>query len=465
MISLLLGLSGYVGPLGAAVQPAAAASIYYVSPSGSDGSPGSQEQPWQTIQYAVDQLAPGDTLYVRQGTYPEHIWVTHSGEADAWITIAAYPGEQATIDANGLDLWNWSGVLDLSGQHYLRVRGLRLINSSYAGVFADGGDHFIVEQVYTYNTASSGIAFFNAQHILVDSNEIVWAGSGGQQEHISIAFSQYFEVRYNHVHGYNPETGGKEGIDAKDGAAYGSIHHNEVNDLSELGIYVDAYSQHTHDISVYDNRVHDIAADGIAIASEAGGLLENIRIYNNLIYNNRYVGIGVSNCCQDLAATHPMDNIWIMNNTLYNNGWEWGGGIHLVNPDVSKMVIRNNLLSQNLSFQVLAEAGFPAQAIDIDHNLIDGFREADGELTGQDAVLGTAQFTNPSLANFHLLPASPAIDSGSSLEAPETDFDGVARPQDGDKDGTAAFDIGAYESVQALIKIYLPLVRKPAPAL
>jgi hypothetical protein len=454
---ILFGLIG-LGILVGNYHPGRAATTYYVAPAGSDASPGSQEQPWRTIQYAVDHLSPGDTVYIRQGTYAEHVVVTRSGQADAWLTIAAYPGENPTLDAQGLDMWNWSGVIDLSGQHYWNVSGLRLVNSAYAGVFADGGSYFVVENVYTYNTASSGIAFFGAQQVLVASNEVVWAGSGGQQEHISIADTQYFEVRNNHVHGYNPTTGGKEGIDAKDGSAYGSIHHNEVNDLSELGIYVDAYSRHTHDIAVYSNRVHDIAADGIAIAAEAGGLLENIWVTNNLVYNNCYVGIGISECCNDLADTHPMQNIWLVNNTLSNNGWEWGGGIHLVNVNVSNLTIRNNLLSQNLAFQLLAETGVPLPAITIDHNLIDGFRDAPGELFGQDFRRGDPRFNNPTSGNFHLLADSPAIDSGSSLDAPDEDFDSVTRPQDGDLDGTALMDIGAFEVFPFSAVVYLPLV-------
>ena len=48
-------------------------TTYYVSPSGSDTSPGTETQPWQTIQKAADTLVAGDTVYIKAGTYPEKV--------------------------------------------------------------------------------------------------------------------------------------------------------------------------------------------------------------------------------------------------------------------------------------------------------------------------------------------------------------------------------------------------------
>jgi hypothetical protein len=66
---------------------------YYVSPVGSDSSPGTLTQPFATVQHGVNQLLAGDTLTLRAGNYHESVTVTRSGTASSPIILAAYPGE------------------------------------------------------------------------------------------------------------------------------------------------------------------------------------------------------------------------------------------------------------------------------------------------------------------------------------------------------------------------------------
>ncbi|MGD8239354.1 MAG: right-handed parallel beta-helix repeat-containing protein [Armatimonadota bacterium] len=73
------------------------AGEYYVAPDGSDGGPGTQQEPLRTIQRAADMLRPGDTCYVREGTYRETVSVARSGEPGRPIRFAAYPGETVTL--------------------------------------------------------------------------------------------------------------------------------------------------------------------------------------------------------------------------------------------------------------------------------------------------------------------------------------------------------------------------------
>ncbi len=71
----------------------------YVDPKrGSDDNPGTEARPFATLAHAVQQLKPGETLYLRGGTYYEHVTVSAQGTADQPITIAGYPSEIAIID-------------------------------------------------------------------------------------------------------------------------------------------------------------------------------------------------------------------------------------------------------------------------------------------------------------------------------------------------------------------------------
>ena len=78
---------------------------------------------------------------------------------------------------------------------------------------------------------------------------------------------------------------------------------------------------------------------------------------------------------------------------------------------------------------------------------------------GEGSEVGDPLFLNPSGADFHLQPNSPAIDQGSAVDAPADDLDGRLRPWDGDGNGTAEYGIGAYEvGAPMRYQVYLPLV-------
>ncbi len=72
---------------------------FFVAPGGSDGNPGTLDRPFATIQHGIEQLHPGDTLYLRGGRYREQVMARRlRGDEDTPICLRNYPGETAVID-------------------------------------------------------------------------------------------------------------------------------------------------------------------------------------------------------------------------------------------------------------------------------------------------------------------------------------------------------------------------------
>jgi len=202
--------------------------------------------------------------------------------------------------------------------------------------------------------------------------------------------------------------------------------------MNRLGIYIDAWDKDTHTIDVYGNSVSNCTSDGFVVVSEAGGLLHDIRIFNNIAYSNDGSGIVVA-AWGEPGYAHPVQDVLIVNNTFYGNGSAgWGCGISVENPEADNIELINNICSGNIS-QISTEAY--GSGLVVEYNLINGYTDE----YGTNYVEGDPDFVSASAGNFHLTSDSPAIDAGTSTNAPAVDFDGTSRPQG------SGYDIGAFE--------------------
>ena len=331
-------------------------------------------------------------------------------------------------------------------RRYIKVSGLRIKNAgpndNNAGIYVDNSSHIIIEKNYTYNTVSSGIGVWDGSNIIIDGNEVRLACNDGEQEDITVSGTDTFEIKNNHVHDGGPGTNGGEGITIKGGATNGKIYQNHVHDITRgqrTCIYIDAWGTNaTSNIEIYQNTLHKCGA-GISLASEDGGLVRNVKIYNNIVYDNQSNGLEIGNWGEPGIPVRPIVSITFINNTVFNNGSAgWGGGFFNENPDVKDIVVRNNIFSQNQTSQIVNES---TASLTVDHNLIDGSQEYTYAISGTNYVVGDPLFSNAAGANLHLQKDSPAIDKGSSIDAPVNDYDGHSRPYG------AGFDIGADEYI------------------
>ncbi len=424
--TLLLLLSTSIGFVNAA--------DYYVSPQGNDNAPGSEVKPWKSIQHAADTLIAGDTVFIREGSYNERVLPKNSGKPGAYITYTSYPGERATIDGAGI-AYDWAGLFHINGTSYIKISELNFTNSAYFGIEIRGDvQHITIEKNHFHKCHSSAVhAWFNKARwtisdIVIDGNEITETNMSGSQEAISLCGVNGFEIMNNHVHHIH-----KEGIDAKEGSSNGKIHHNHVHDFYTkfaVGIYIDSSRSEGKNIEIYQNTIHD-AKSGISLATELGGSLTNIKIYNNLIYGNRH---GFSIHHYEKPGTHLKKDISLINNTFHNN--ELAVRMTEVKENFANLIIRNNIFSGK-GRAATNLGSLKEEDLTMDHNL---FGPASKIHTfGKNTLKGDPQFINAAKADFRLQKDSPAIDRGSAEKAPSSDFDGNTRPRG------KAYDIGAYE--------------------
>ena len=445
-----------------------AGHIYYVSTTGAglrDGS--SQANAFGSLQDAVALLRAGDTLLVMDGLYDVSssplIQPANSGTAGNYITIQAAPGATPIIDGGNAELLS-GGLINIANKQYIRIEGLTVRNVDDGvegiGIYVENSQHIQIVGNTVSHTDSSGIQVFTktgpgfpgsrTTDILIDGNEVFDTNRGGPNEMITVANADNVIVSNNRVHDNGGGDTGGEGIDIKQGSTNVTVIGNEIyNIVNRPGIYIDAWDADTGNIRVTGNIIHDGNRSGIYVGSERGGLLHDVEISNNLIYNNGSAGITFA---QDsgFSGSQPLTNIQVVNNTLYHNGVavNWYGGIYFENEQSSDFHVYNNLVADNGGWQIGALPG-SASNILIENNLLHGtLGSADNaRIASELDAVGDPGFVSTATGSIDLSlqSGSAAIDAGiNPAGTPITDHEGDARPQGG------GMDIGADEYVASI---------------
>lgn len=156
----------------------------------------------------------------------------------------------------------------------------------------------------------------------------------------------------------------------------------------------------------------------------------------------------------------------LVNNTIANNTSFVGGGIYISRGDATdSVVISNNLITGNSSVDLGAGGGgiyaslsYPRAPLAIRNTDFFGNLPVGKQLGGRVFDASTIGFNgnlqadpgylSPALNNFHLtFNSAGVVDKGNNADAASlsTDYEGRPRLVDGNGDGTAIVDMGAYE--------------------
>lgn len=201
------------------------AADFYVAPNGSPSGTGQLQNPWN-LQTALNHPAivrPGDTIWVRGGTYPGKYRSVLRGAVNQPILVRQFPGERAIIDANtnastpavltADGAWTWFWGLEVTNSNPLR----RLGSSRPTGIDIFGPNIKIINMVVHDN--GSGFGLWNgADDSEIYGTLIYYNGwEGGDRGHGHSIYSQnrlgwkritdniYFKSYSHGIHIYGSE--------------------------------------------------------------------------------------------------------------------------------------------------------------------------------------------------------------------------------------------------------------------
>jgi hypothetical protein len=383
-----------------------------------------------TIQAAINAAVNGDVIQVAPGTYVENL--NFLGKA---IRVVSDQGPQVTIiDGNraGTVVTFASGETSqsvLSGFTLRNGNATASPGGSGGGVYVENSSPTILGNIITNNWGGAdggGIASYLGSPIIqgnMITNNIQTpgysggAGGGG----IGIVGGETTQILNNYISNNSWATGG------------GGISLFSAGTATVLNNVI------------ANNRSNSQQSQG-------GGLYivnySDVMIAQNLIIGNSAATGGGVYWAVPIGTRGP----FFINNTFYANDSPKGSGISALRPSAQVRVVNNIIVAKAGQTAVYCDGSSVDSSVPtfVTNDVVStsgltygGFCPNQTGSTGN--ISADPLFVNAAGSDFHLQIGSPAIETGTNGGTPQSDFDGVPRPLDGDGDGISVIDMGAFE--------------------
>ncbi|NWG32627.1 MAG: right-handed parallel beta-helix repeat-containing protein [Rhodocyclaceae bacterium] len=406
---------------------------YFVSPNGNNSNDGSIGKPWQSINYALGKIFPGDTIYLREGTYFELVNnFVRDGEPNKWITIRNYPNEKPILSGNG----QWT-VIEFKNRKYYHFQGLEITNAVWSGFNGTNYHYCKISNCVVHGIGpSSGTAVGiyvsgtpgkpdSSTHNIVENNIIydcygegIYIGNDAHSLPPDGSPCNFNLIRGNEIYRC------VDGIDIKTGSRFNRVIGNHIHDCNggEYSAGIIVYEHTEIDSNVIDHNINY----GIFVQGNHN------RITRNYIYKNKSYGIlvtGYESLWNNYKDSGD-DNV-ILNNTIVDNG-NWGMYLYGdANQDSRGTILKNNIIAFNGEYQLYAtEYGTVGLVLDSNDwftqtGKLMYFRSKECvDLTELDASFGAnskswnvdPEFENRDQDDYRLKSTSPLIDKGAWVD-------------------------------------------------
>lgn len=350
--------------------------VIYVATNGNDDNVGTKSKPFRTLKKAALEASAGTTVLIRKGNYYEKLVVKHSGTKSKPITFKAYNKEKVVLSGKDLkDVEEDVALVVINNKNYVTISGLTiqdlstdLAGETVMGIYVTGSSSHItldnnhVQRIETHADDGNGhgIAIYGTgtmKDINISNNTLENLKLGASESLVLNGNIDVFKVENNIVRrsdNIGIDLIGYEGIsnDKKvDFVRNGIVKNNIVYEISSYGnpaygkdyaaggIYVDGGKN----ITIEKNTVYKSDIGIEATSEHAKKYADNIKIINNIIYENFYTGISIGGYDEDRGGTI---NSTISQNILYRNDTKGlDGGQLLLQYNTKNNVIERNVLT------------------------------------------------------------------------------------------------------------------------
>lgn len=407
--------------------------------SASNTNPGNIQLPWLTIQHAATTITAGDTVFIRAGTYNEHVFIEKSGNAFNYIVFAAYPGETPIIDGTGVTE-SQNGIIIESS--FIKLLGLEISNWNDNGIWVQNSSFFEISDCIVHDVFY-GIGLANGTHDFIINRTTVYnfnlygfdvSPSGG-----SPCYNGTFNDCLSHT--------GRDLEQNVDGFALG--HGEQVNftfnrctvynvydgfDISSRNVQLNgclAYNCYNGCYKLWQDKIkleNCIGYNGqVSIVEldwdEEPGV---VSLVNCTFFNSQSFTIWIENMADTLIMTNCIvaggDNIGLAFEQL--NASNYKGDYNLFHNDNAGRAIAVGYTDE-FSLGQTESGNWTTYSGQDAHSIV--------EYSDNDIFVAPAQY------DLQLSATSNAVDNGTSIGAPIVDFDNNPRPSGN------GYDIGAYE--------------------